>query len=78
MVNARSEGCKIGEERNNSAGRECSTRYRNNTRKTKRIIKGGWLYTGDVVFRDSEGDLFIVGRKKNFINAGADRSIPSQ
>lgn len=41
--------------------------YYNMPEETAKIIRDGWLYTGDLGYIDSEGFLFITGRKKNVI-----------
>lgn len=50
--------------------------YWKDEKETKKAIKDGWLYTGDIAFKDEAGDLFIVGRKKDFIKVGAHRVSP--
>jgi acyl-CoA synthetase (AMP-forming)/AMP-acid ligase II len=50
--------------------------YWNNPVETKKAVKGGWLHTGDIAFRDGEGDLFIVGREKNFLKVAGRRISP--
>lgn len=41
--------------------------YFENARATSKILKDGWLYTGDIGYKDSEGFFYITGRKKNVI-----------
>jgi len=42
--------------------------YYNNPRATAEIVKGSWLYTGDMGWLDREGQLFLSGgRKKDVI-----------
>ncbi len=42
-------------------------RYWNRPDATAAAIKDGWLYTGDLGYFDSAGNLFITGRKKEVI-----------
>ena len=39
---------------------------------TKETFKNGWFHTGDLGKFDLEGDLFIVGRKKEMIKVGGE------
>lgn len=41
--------------------------YFNLPRETKKAIRGGWLFTGDMARIDQDGYIFIVGRKKEMI-----------
>ncbi len=41
--------------------------YFGNPEATAVAIRGGWLYTGDIGKFDDDGDLFLVGRKKEMI-----------
>lgn len=41
--------------------------YYNNTEETEKVLRDGWLYTGDYGYFDSDGFLYICGRKKSVI-----------
>lgn len=43
--------------------------YYNNDEETRKILKNGYLYTGDIGYLDEDGALYISGRKKNVIMA---------
>jgi long-chain acyl-CoA synthetase len=52
--------------------------YYNNTQATAKVIKNGWLYTGDIGKVDEEGWLFLLaGRKKDVIIAKGQNIYPS-
>jgi long-chain acyl-CoA synthetase len=44
--------------------------YLNLPESTKETYKNGWLHTGDMGYKDKEGYLFIVDRKKEMIISG--------
>ena len=44
--------------------------------ETRRTIKNGWLYTGDLGKMDEDGLLYIVDRKKDMINRGGENVYP--
>jgi len=51
--------------------------YYNNPKATARVIKDGWLYTGDIGRVDEEGSLFLsAGRKKDVIIAKGQNIYP--
>jgi long-chain acyl-CoA synthetase len=41
--------------------------YWNKPEETAQVLKGGWLYTGDIGKLDEDGYLFIVDRKKDML-----------
>jgi long-chain acyl-CoA synthetase len=53
--------------------------YWNNNEATSKIIKDGWLYTGDIGKFDSDNYLIITDRKKDIIvSSGGDNISPSK
>ncbi len=44
--------------------------YWQNPMETALVLRGGWLYTGDLGYLDEDGYLFIVDRKKDVIKPG--------
>jgi long-chain acyl-CoA synthetase len=53
--------------------------YWNNNEATSKIIKHGWLYTGDIGKFDSDNYLIITDRKKDIIvSSGGDNISPSK
>ncbi|MBU4377287.1 MAG: acyl--CoA ligase [Candidatus Omnitrophica bacterium] len=77
VVNKQGAECRAGQEGEIVAsGDNIMLGYWNNDSETAKVIKKRRLYTGDIAFKDSDGDLFIVGRKKDFIKVGANRINP--
>jgi long-chain acyl-CoA synthetase len=52
--------------------------YWNDPEATARVLKDGWLHTGDIVETDNEGFLYIVGRKRDRIVASGHTVWPSE
>ena len=53
------------------------TEYYKNPTQTSSAIKKGWLYTGDLGYLDSDGYLFLTGRKKDLIISGGVNVYPN-
>jgi long-chain acyl-CoA synthetase len=49
--------------------------YLNDPVTTAEVLRDGWLHTGDIGHRDSEGYLFITGRKKELIVSSTGKKI---
>lgn len=41
--------------------------YWNNPAETEKVLRDGWLFTGDIAYLDPDGHVFIVDRKKDMI-----------
>lgn len=52
--------------------------YDNNPAETNTVLKGGWLYTGDIAYRDEDGYFYIVDRKKDVIISGGVNIYPRE
>ena len=52
--------------------------YYNKPEETEKVLKDGWLYTGDMVYRDDDGYFYIVGRKKDLIIRGGFNIYPRE
>jgi acyl-CoA synthetase (AMP-forming)/AMP-acid ligase II len=57
-------------------GDNISPGYFKDEEATREMLKGGWLYTGDLGHADSEGFVFIGGRAKEFLKLGGHRTSP--
>ncbi|HBA53677.1 MAG TPA: AMP-binding protein, partial [Syntrophorhabdus aromaticivorans] len=50
--------------------------YAFNPEKTAETIKDGWLYTGDLAYKDKEGFIFFADRAKDLIIRGGENIFP--
>ena len=51
--------------------------YLNKPDKTAETIRDGWLHTGDLLRRDSDGYYYFVGRRDDMINVGGENVYPN-
>ena len=52
--------------------------YWNNPEETRRALKDGWFHTGDVGWRDEDGDVFVNDRKKDIVISGGENIYPAE
>ncbi|NLB17516.1 MAG: long-chain fatty acid--CoA ligase, partial [Syntrophomonadaceae bacterium] len=52
--------------------------YWNDPEETARVLKDGWLHTGDIAYMDEDGYVFIVDRTKDMIIAGGFNIYPQE
>lgn len=52
--------------------------YWKNEEETEKVLKNGWLYTGDMGYMDEDGYFYIVDRKKDMIIAGGYNIYPRE
>ncbi|MDE0058644.1 MAG: AMP-binding protein [Defluviicoccus sp.] len=52
--------------------------YWNDEEETRRAIRDGWFHTGDVGYRDSDGDVFVDDRKKDIVISGGENVYPAE
>ncbi len=50
--------------------------YWRDEEETDKVMKGGWLHTGDLGYVDKDGYYYLVGRNKEMIKTGAHRISP--
>ncbi|NRY63009.1 class I adenylate-forming enzyme family protein [Clostridium beijerinckii] len=52
--------------------------YFNDEEETKKVIRNGYLYTGDLATVDEDGYIYIVAREKQIIKSGGNRISPKE
>ncbi len=52
--------------------------YIKNEEATKKTLRNGWLYTGDLVTEDDEGNYWFKGRSKDMIKSGGENVFASE
>ncbi|MBE5869355.1 MAG: acyl--CoA ligase [Lachnospiraceae bacterium] len=52
--------------------------YYKDKEATDKTLKKGWLYTGDMAYKDKDGFIYLVDRKKDIIISGGENIYPVQ
>ncbi|MBI4827604.1 MAG: long-chain fatty acid--CoA ligase [Nitrospinae bacterium] len=52
--------------------------YKGSPEETARVIRNGWLFTGDMAYRDDDGFVFLMDRKKDMIITGGCNVYPRE
>lgn len=52
--------------------------YWRNAEATRQLLRGGWLHTGDVGFKDERGVLFLQDRRSDVIIRGGSNIYPAE
>ena len=52
--------------------------YLNNPEATQETMRGGWLHTGDLGYKDEEGYFYITDRKKDMYIRGGENVYPRE
>lgn len=79
IVNDKGEECapnEVGEFQ--LKGPNVTPGYWHNDEATKKSIVDGWFKTGDLVYRDEEGYIYVKGRIKDMFISGGENIYPSE
>jgi len=52
--------------------------YYKKEKETREIVRDGWLYTGDLAYKDDEGFIFFADRAKDLIIRGGENIFPAE
>lgn len=60
------------------SGKNLMVGYLNRPHATEAVLKGGWLRSGDLGYKDKDGYIYIVDRKKDIIIRGGQNVYPAE
>ncbi|WP_230130296.1 o-succinylbenzoate--CoA ligase [Bacillus sp. CECT 9360] len=60
------------------SGPNVTSSYLNREAETKKAIKDGWLYTGDIGYLDDDGFLYVLDRRADLIISGGENVYPAE
>lgn len=52
--------------------------YFNDSKESSKVLKNGWLYTGDIATVDNDGYIYLTARKKEIMKIGGKRISPKE
>ena len=52
--------------------------YYKNEEATREVLRGDWLFTGDMAKEDEDGFIYLVDRKKDVVISGGENIYPVQ
>lgn len=61
-----------------ASGENVMLGYWNDPDTTSKVLRNGWLKTGDLAYMDQDGFIYIVGRHSDMIKSGAHRISPKE
>jgi long-chain acyl-CoA synthetase len=59
-------------------GQNVMSGYLNHPEETAEALRGGWLHTGDLAYKDEDGYIFIVDRLKDMIITAGENVYPRE
>ncbi len=71
--------CQTGEEGEITVfGKNIMLGYWKDPQLTARTLQKGWLWTGDIAYKDEDGYIFLVDRKNDMIITGGENVYPTE